>query len=26
MINATGQLEGMLYFHDGDDSGFTAEK
>jgi hypothetical protein len=26
MINEDGQLEGILYFHNGDDSGFTAEK
>ena len=26
IINAEGQLEGRLYFHDGGDSGFTAEK
>ena len=26
IINEAGQLEGRLYFHDGGDSGFTAEK
>lgn len=26
IINEQGQLEGRLYFHAGDDSGFTAEK
>jgi hypothetical protein len=26
IINEDGQLEGRLYFHAGDDSGFTAEK
>ena len=26
MINENGRLEGRFYFHDGDDSGFTAER
>jgi hypothetical protein len=26
IINEDGQLVGRLYFHDGDDSGFTAER
>jgi hypothetical protein len=26
IINEDGQLEGRLYFHDGDDSRFTAER
>ena len=26
MLNENGQLQGMLYFHEGDDSGFTAER
>ncbi len=25
-VNQDGQLEGRLYFHDGDDSGFMAER
>ena len=25
-INEDGRLEGMIYFHEGDDSGFTAER
>ncbi len=25
-VNKDGKLEGRLYFHDGDDSGFTAER
>jgi len=26
MINEDGQLEGMIYFHEGDDSGFIAAR
>ena len=26
MINEAGQLEGVTYFHEGDDSGFIAER